>query len=341
MNIRTSRRHLFFTVFIVTVLFVTGVNAQGPVRVKIGMVAPKGSIYHRVVQEIGEDWREEQAGKLKFTVYTDSRQGSEADMVRRMRVGQLNGAMLTVVGLSEIDDSVAALQKMPMMFRSWAELDYVRERIRPILEQRLADKGFIVLFWGEGGWVQFFAKRPMAMPGEYREAKIFAWSGDTDMVALMKSLKYTPVVLELSDILPGLQTDLIDVVPAAPMFALTGQFDRSAPFMLRVNWVPIVGATIITKTTWDSMTASVQAQVKASSREAENAVRLHRDTLDDKSIRAMQKRGLTVRELTPEIAAAWQHLAENSYDWIRGKSVPADLFDRVVELLAEFRASEP
>ena len=328
------------TIFIVLLSINFNAMAQGPKRVKIGIVAPKGSIYHRVVQQIGEDWREEQTSKLKFTVYTDSSQGSEADMVRRMRVGQLNGAMLTVVGLSEIDDSVSALQKMPMMFRSWEELDYVRESIRTVLEQRLAEKGFIVLFWGEGGWVQFFAKRPMLMPEEYKKAKFFAWAGDSDMVTLMKSLKYTPVVLELSDILPGLQTNLINVVPAAPMFALAGQIDRNAPYMLHMNWVPIVGATIITKKTWDSMTPQVREVVMVSSEEAAKTLRVHRNTLDDKSIQAMVKRGLKVQQASTKIINAWRGLAETAYKSIRGTSVPSNMFDRVVELLSEYRGRD-
>ena len=72
-----------------------------------------------------------------------------------MRVGQLDAAMLSVAGLKEIEESVAALQLMPLMFRSWQEFDYGHDQLRPELERRLLEKGFVVLFWGEGGWVQF------------------------------------------------------------------------------------------------------------------------------------------------------------------------------------------
>ena len=80
-------------------------------------------------------------------------------MVRRMRVGQLNGAMLTVVGLTEIDGSVAALQKMPLVFRSWEELDYVRDKLRPDLDKRFFDKGFVVLAWGDAGFGAIASRR--------------------------------------------------------------------------------------------------------------------------------------------------------------------------------------
>src|SRR5262245_7788876 len=200
---------------------------------KIATVAPKGSIYHRVLQDVGAKWRAAEGANAQFVVYTDSAQGPEAETVRRMRIGQLSASMVSIVGLSEIDESVSALQKIPLMFRSWEEVDYVRERLRPELEQRLRAKDFVVRFGGAGGWVQLFAKSPMRMPDEYKAAKIFAWAGDNPQVDLMKSLGYRPVVLELSDILPSLQTGMIDTVPAAPLWALAGQFDRSAHYMLR------------------------------------------------------------------------------------------------------------
>jgi TRAP-type C4-dicarboxylate transport system substrate-binding protein len=120
--------------------------AQEPVKIRLGTLAPKGSVYHRVLQEMGEKWRQVQGAGSGFIVYTDGTQGGEADMVRRMRVGQLNAAMISVVGLMEIDRSVTALQYMPMVFRDWAEVDYVREKLRGELEKRMQDKGFVVLF---------------------------------------------------------------------------------------------------------------------------------------------------------------------------------------------------
>ena len=122
-------------------------------EIKIATVAPKGSVYHRVLQDMGEKWRAAEGPGARFIVYTDSAQGPEAETVRRMRIGQLQASMLSIVGLSEIDESVSALQKIPLMFRTWEEVDYVREHLRPDLEQRLRAKGFVVLFWGEGGFV--------------------------------------------------------------------------------------------------------------------------------------------------------------------------------------------
>jgi len=211
-------------------------------KIRLGALAPRGTIWHRSLLEMGEKWRAAQGAGAEFIVYPGGSQGGEADMVRRMRVGQLNAALLTVIGLTEIDDSVAALQKMPMVFRSWDELDYVREKLRPGLEKRFLDKGFVVLCWGDAGWVRFFSKEPALHPADYRKMKVFAWAGDNPQADIMKTLGYQPVVLEISDILPGLQTGMINMVPSTPFWALTLQFYNHASYMLEMDWAPMVGA---------------------------------------------------------------------------------------------------
>jgi len=324
--------------FVVLLLTLAATPALGQsTTLKVATIAPKGSIYHRVLQEMGEAYRGAAGPQARFTIYTDSIQGTEADTVRRMRIGQLDASMLTVVGLVEIDPAVAALQYMPMMFRSWEELDYVREKLRPELEARLAAKGFVVLIWGEGGWVQFFAKEPILHPEEFKRSKIFVWSGDAVQASVMKSLGYHPVPIPIADILPALETRMIDAVPVAPLWALVGQFDRHTRYMLRINWVPIVGATVMRKQSFEALKPEAREALLAAARKATVQLRAHRVPQDEESIRAMEKRGLTVRTLTPELEQAWRAVAERSYPLVRGTMVPAETFDQVRAALAEYR----
>lgn len=314
-------------------------HAGDPALVKIATIAPKGSIYHRVLQEIGESYRHATGGKGRVVVYPDSLQGTEADTVRRMRVGQLDASMLTVVGLSEIDPSVAALQFMPMMFRSWDEVDHVRDALRPTLEGKLAAKGFSVLFWGEAGWVQFFTRQPIALPAEFKRTRIFVWAGDAAQLAVMKSMGYQPVGLPITDILPALETGMVDTVPVPPLWALVGQFDRVARHLVPVNWVPIVGATVVRRSTLDAMAPATRDAVLATAAKAGEQLRAHRDVQDRESILAMQQRGLQVQQITPEIEHAWREIAREAWPLVRGSMVPAETFDRVQAELAAYRAA--
>jgi TRAP-type C4-dicarboxylate transport system substrate-binding protein len=313
-------------------------HAAEPTLIKIATVAPKGSIYHRVLQDIGEAYRNASGPQSRYIVYPDSIQGPESDLVRRMRVGQLDIAMLTVSGLHEIDPFVAALQYMPLTFRSWDEVDYVREQLRPLLEEKLAAKGFVVLCWGEAGWVQFFTKERISSPEEYRSAKIFAWSGDSAQMALMKSLGYTPVGMQFTDILPALETGMVDTVPVTPIWALVGQFDRVTHYMLRINWVPIVGAIVMRRQTFDALSPAARDAVMAAARKAGEQLRANRTVQDEESIHAMQARGLTILPLTPEVEHAWRVVAERAWPQVRGTMVPAEMFDRVQAILTVYRS---
>lgn len=313
-------------------------EAQAP-RVKLATLAPRGTIYHQVLLEMGQSWRHAEAPGAVFTVFSDGVQGGEADIVRRMRLGQLDAALMSVIGLSEIEAGAAALQYMPLMFRSWEEVDLAGRHVRPVLEKRFLDKGFVVLFWVEAGWVRFFSKEPALHPDDFKRMKMFAWAGGPEQVALMKAMGYQPVVLETADILPGLQTGLINAVPVTAMWALTVQIDATARHMLDIRWVPIVGAAVVTRRAWDGMTPAGRQALQAGAARAGERLRAQRETSDLDAVEAMKKRGLQVHSLTPQLEAEWRQLAENAYPKIRGGMVPADMFDAVQRVLLEHRSA--
>jgi len=312
--------------------------AEAAEVVKIASIAPDGSLYHRVLEEIGQAYRRSRGDGSRAIVYANSLQGSESDTVRRMRVGQLDGSMLSIVGLSKIDPSVAALQFMPMMFRSWDEVDYVRETLRPELEAKLAARGFVVLMWGEAGWVRFFTREPITHPDEFRHTRVWTWAGHPAQVGIMKSLGFQPVALPIADILPGLETGMIDTVPVAPVWSLAGQFDRITPYMLPIKWVPIVGATVFRKQRFDAQPIQVREAIMEAARAGAAKLRAQRSVHDDEAIRAMQKRGLSVQTMSPQAVRAWQDLAEQIWPHLRGSMVPADTFDKVRASLERYRA---
>lgn len=313
----------------------TGLAAERQLR--IGTLAPKNSTYHRQLLEVGEAWRAAQGGTGKYLVYPDGSQGGETDMVRRMRIGQLQGALLSVVGLREVEPSIAALQALPLLFRNWEEVDYVREKMRPAMERKFLDKGFVVLAWGDAGWVRFFSKEAALRPDDYKKMKFFAWAGESEQQEIMKSLGYTPVPLETADILPAIQTGMINAVPSTPYFALATQIYSAAPHMLDINWAPIVGALVVTRKAWDELPPEAQTAVRAAGARAGAQMRARARQEVDEAVEAMKKRGLAVHKPTPEQAREWTDLAEQLYPRIRGRMVPADTFDEVFALLKEYR----
>ena len=170
--------------------------------------------------------------------------------------------------------------------------------------------------------------------------KFFAWGGEADQQEIMKSLGYTPVPLETSDILPSVQTGMINVVPSTPYFALASQVYTMAPNMLEINWAPIVGALVVTKKAWDDMSPATQEVVRAAGEKAGAQIRTKARLEVDEAVDAMKKRGLTVNRPNPEQLREWNELADKLYPRIRGTLVPAETFDEVMRHLKTYRSSK-
>jgi TRAP-type C4-dicarboxylate transport system substrate-binding protein len=309
-------------------------------QLRIGTLAPKNSLYHRQLMEIGEAWRNAQGGTSKYVVYPDGSQGGEAEMARRLRIGQLQSALMSVVGLREIEPSITALQSLPLLFKSWEELDYVREKMRPAMEKKFLDKGFVVLAWGDAGWVRFFSKDAAVRAEDYKHMKFFSWGAEKEQQSIMKSLGYTPVPLETADILPAMQTGMINVVPSTPYFALASQIYNTASHMLEINWAPIVGAMVVTTKAWDAMTPAAQDALRAAGDKAGAQMRAQARREVDEAVDAMKKRGLIVHKPNVQEMQEWNDLAEKLYPRIRGSMVPADTFDEVFKHVKAYRQTQ-
>ncbi len=197
------------------------------ITIRLGTLAPRNSRWHQLMLEMGEKWKSASAGTVLLKVYPGGEQGDEPEMVQKMRIGELQAVAISGAGLSGIEASTSALQ-IPMMYDSWAQLDYVRNRIGPQLEKMLDARGYTVLNWGDTGWVHFFSKKPATTPDDFRRLRVCVLQGDATMFELYKRNGFHPVSLAATDILTGLQTGLIDAFQAPPTVALGSQWFGAA-----------------------------------------------------------------------------------------------------------------
>jgi len=319
-------------------LSVSAARAAGPSVIKMATLAPEGSSWYKVLQNMGEGWKKATNGAVTLRIYPGGVSGDEDAVIRKMRVGQLQAAAVTGIGLSYLDRSFYALH-VPMMYASDEEFDYVRDRLSPILERRLEEKGMIVLNWGDAGWVHFFAKKPFTRPEEVKAMKLFVWAGDTNLVQLYKETGFNPVPLSAIDILPGLQTGLINAFDTTPLAALAFQWFGLAPHMADLRWVPLTGATIIDKKAWLGIPENLRPKILEAAREAGTNLREEIRRLNDEAVKVMVKNGLKVSHVPPDAQAEWRKMVEDAYPKIRGKIIPADMFDAARKYRDEFRAS--
>src|SRR5579871_6811026 len=141
-------------------------------HIRLATLAPQGTSLDRLLHSMGEQWSRAPQGGAALVIYPGGTMGSEQEIVKRMRIGQLQAGLLTADGLGLIDPSVKALQQIPLMYRSAAELDYVRSHMESRLEQRTEEKGFVMLAWSMVGFARHFSKQPAAHPQDFLHLKL-------------------------------------------------------------------------------------------------------------------------------------------------------------------------
>ncbi len=302
------------------------------VTIKLGTLAPQGSTWHNLLKEMAEKWSEASGGKVKLKIYAGGTQGSEGDMVRKMGVGQLQAASITNVGLHDI---VAE----PMVFSTpglFDERDF--REVFPKLETQLnastEAKGYVVLSWAQVGAVRIFCTKPYATPEAAADAKFFAWDGDPASVAAFKLSGFRPVVLSSTDIVPSLQTGMINCVAQVPAYVLTARLFDKANHMVDYPWAYLVGATIVKKDAWEKIPADVRGKLLAITKDINARIDAEVKRLNDDAVTAMKKQGLNVVKVE---SAPWEKAAMRSWPAVRGKIVPEPFFDQAVKLRDEAR----
>jgi len=305
--------------------------------VKMATLVPEGSVWDKALRDMGAEWQEATGGEVQLRIYAGGVAGDESDIVRKMRIGQIHAAALTTGGLAEIADSFRAFE-IPMFFDSYEELFYVLEELRPELEERLDENGFILLGWGHGGWVHLFSKKPIRTVDDLRSQKLFTWAGNDQMVQLWRKNGFQPVALSATDVLTGLQTGMIEAIPTTPLAALSLQWFRQTPYMQDIGFAPLVGAIVISKRTWAKISAEDQAKLLAAARETEALLAREIPKQDQRAVEQMTKRGMEIVAVDEATRATWRTEAEDFIATKRQMIETPELLDRVKKARDAFRA---
>lgn len=303
----------------------TPAQAQAQV-IKLATLVPEGSVWDKGLRDMGALWTSSTNGRVTLRVYPGGIAGDEPDLVRKMRIGQLQAAAITTAGLASIDPSFQ-LFNIPMFFDSYPELDAVLTKLTPVLKQRLEAKGFILLSWGHGGWVYFFSKTPVRNVEELKKTKMFAWAGDQPMIDRWKANGFQPVPLAATDILTGLQTGMIDSYPTTPLLGLTLQWYKQTPYMVGLGLAPLVGGLVVSKAAWNKLSEPDRVKIAAGCMRLEQRLNADVPKQDTTAIAEMQKRGLKVVAVPAADVAKFRASAQAFATTMRGSAVPADILD--------------
>lgn len=271
-------------------------------------------------------------------IYASGIAGDEPDMLRKIRIGQLHAAMLSMNGLQGIYNGVKALS-YPLFMENDAEFAYVLERMAPFFEKELAKRGFKVVLWAPGGWLYFFTRQPVVSPRELRQQKLWVTGNPDEMQAWQRS-GFTVVPLTVSDIMTSLQGGMIDGMITSPLLAASNQWFAIASNMAGLRLSPLWGALVVSEKAWGEIPAALRPALEKSARGIVGSLGPDLARADARALEVMKGYGLKINEVGARERDEWTEVVRRGFEMLIGTAFDRAAYDLALGYKAEFRAAK-
>ncbi len=331
-------RRLALTLATVLVL---AVPAHAQTVLKIATLAPDGSSWMNLFREWGRNVEAKSGGRVKIKFFAGGSQGDERDAVRKMRLGQLSGAAVTAIGLGLIQPEVRVLE-LPMLVKSYAELDHVRDAMGEDFKKKFEEKGYVLLGWGDVGPVYIFSNIPIKSKADLMQTKLWAWTDDPLVKTMFRQLGSNGVPLGVPDVLTSLQTGLINACYGSPLSMVALQWYTKVKFMTSMQLSQAIGASVVTKRDWDKLGPEMQKVVMDEAKVMEKKLLTTIRADNDKALASMKAAGVQVIETPPAMQKEFEAQAVALRPILEKDPVvyTHEFRVKVEQLLADFRAGK-
>ncbi len=316
---------------------VLAVPAHGA-TLKIATVSPEGSTWMRLLRAGAETVKERTEGRVSFKFYPGGVMGDDKAVLRKIRLGQLHGAVLTAGGLVQTYEDIQ-LYGLPLVFRDYDEVDYVRERLDPALLAGLEEAGYVSFGLAEVGFAYAMSKRPVTSVADVQARKVWTPDGDPGSARALESFGVSPIPLAIADVLSGLQTGLIDGVAVPPVGAIALQWHTQLDYVMDMPLLYVYGLLGVAERPFSRLSAEDQAVVREvmAGVVADVNARARRDHAS--AMQALLGQGL--ERVTPNEADVieWREYAERANrEMVAEGLVSGELLNTMSELIEEYRA---
>jgi TRAP-type C4-dicarboxylate transport system substrate-binding protein len=284
------------------------IRAQDAVVIKIGTLAPEGSSWVQTLNAINEEVSKKSAGSVILRIYPGGVLGDERDMLRRMLIGQIQGAALTSSSLSAIFDELDVFQ-IPFLFHNHNEVDYVLGKMDAFFRKGLEDNGYVLAGWTEGGFVYLMSTVPVDTLGKLKKAKVWTWSDAPMAKIIFNEAGIAGIPLSVPDVLVGLQTGLVDVVYGPPSVAIALQWFTKIKYITDVPLIYLVGGVVIKKDVIQSIPAEQQQVLLESFQKHLKALRLVLRKENQEALQVMIKHGAKLLKPTADQVREFRDLS--------------------------------
>jgi TRAP-type C4-dicarboxylate transport system substrate-binding protein len=307
---------------------------------RIATLAPEGSLWMKMMKRGAAEIETQTGGRIKTKYYGGGTQGDERDVVRKIRLKQLDGAAFTSMGLALIYPGIRVLQ-LPSFYDSVEEVDYVREKMWPYFQEKFAAEGFELLAAGDVGWIYLFSTKPIASRDDLKKTKIWMWQGDPQANHLFDRMGLNGVPLGLPEVLAALQTGRIEACFGSPLAAVALQWHTKIRYMASLPVGYGIGGMVMRQEVWNRASdEDRQVQMEIGRNMMVKTIRRVRKD-NERALVAMKKQGIQLLTTPEAVAEDFEREGRALWDAWVGEVYSKEELAMVLEVRAEYRKQHP
>jgi TRAP-type C4-dicarboxylate transport system substrate-binding protein len=312
--------------------------ADEPRVIRVASPAPEGTAWAREAHAFARDLEQLTHGSLKVKFYFGGITGDELQTTERIRRGQLDGMASGGMACMRLAPSMRVLRVLGV-FQSREESAYVSGRLRATLDEEFAKAGFVNMGELGIGPDMFFTREPVRSLADLKKLKLWNWDLDPIYEAELKAMGLNIVQLPLTEAAKAYQEGRIDGFIAVPAAALAFQWSTQAKYLSDLHVGFLRGCFLTSTRSWDLLTVEQQnAFREANARVAARLEQLGREQDEALMRGGFQKQGLQIVTAPAELRSVFFEQARAVREKLGEQLVPAALLQRVLGMLADFRA---
>jgi len=312
-------------------------SASAGTELRVATLAPPDSTWMKILERGSQDVAQKTQSRVTIKWYPGGVQGDERDFVRKMRMGQLDGAAVTSIGLSMIDESIRVLE-LPRMFDSIDEMDYVADRMWPYFQKKFEAKGFRLTDRGEIGWVYFMSKEPVKSLSDLRKATVWQWGDDQIVRAMYRKLNINGVPLGVPEVDSALVSGRINACYGSPLATVALQWNTKIRYQTSMPMSYGIGATVVSLKAFDKLSKADQHTLLKLTKKMGAKIRkgVRQDNKDAE--KQMLQKGVKLVQTPPDMVSDFDKASHEVWQELTGKVYSKAELDMVLKYRADYRA---
>ena len=325
---------LSLLVSLILVQSVSGVEKS--LVIKLATLAPEGSSWMKTFNVLNTEVMKRTENKVQFRIYPGGVLGDEMDMLRKLKIGQIQGVALTSAGLSTLYKEMDVLQ-IPFLFQTYEEVDTVLKKMDSFFRKGFEDNGYVLLGWSEAGFVYLMSTVPIASVADLKKARVWVWEESPMSKAIFDEAGVKAIPLTVPDVLVGLQTGLVDVVYAPPTGAISLQWFTKVKYLTDVPLVYLAGGVVVKKDIFKQIPQNYQNFFLESFPQHLDRLKIITRNENRDAVKVMVKNGVKIITPSKSQIDEYKSLSNKAMGHISGQTFSKQVLDEVASLLESDR----